>query len=147
MVCRMMMQCADTPSAVAVLHRFNTCSSMNYLLADSAGTLADVETDGRTPCTIHPEVGVSWLAHANHYEHADHLVLNSQKDAAGLQDSELRVSKAREIYTATPPTSVESVFDALGTLPIYREKTDARPPHSAPSETVVSFVAYMTDGE
>ena len=54
MACRLMLQAEDTEAALAVLDRCNTCSAMNYLLADASGELADIETDGTvttTACT------------------------------------------------------------------------------------------------
>jgi isopenicillin-N N-acyltransferase-like protein len=147
MVCRLMLQCPDTAAAVEVLDDHPTCSAMNYLLADSDGNIADVETDGRTPRTTRPAQGQRWLAHTNHYEHSDHRALNATKDPVSLEDSEARVAAARSMYTTHPPQGTASLFETLGTAPIYRERSDARPPHTAPSETVVCFAVHMEGGE
>ena len=56
-----MLQAEDTEAALAVLDRCNTCSAMNYLLADASGELADIEmghtsySENQTRSTLQPQ--------------------------------------------------------------------------------------------
>ena len=139
MACRLMLQAEDTEAALAVLDRCNTCSAMNYLLADASGELADIETDGTAVRVLRPEEGEPYLLHTNHYEHEEQRPHNALRTAAwgpgGVGDCP-RLRCARELYAAADPTAagVESVFEGLGTPPVYQDP--ARPNNDKNSETV-----------
>ena len=151
MVCRLLFECADAEAAAALFSgrtAIQTCSQMNYMLADPAGGLLDVETDGCTAHILRPR-GATYLLHTNDYEHQAHLATHPARPPC------LRLAAAEAAYrdgSALESLGAEQltgrVFDVLATPPIYqdpgRSGNDAGTGQPPASETVVSMVARFS---
>ena len=93
---------------------------------------------------LRPEEGEPYLLHTNHYEHEEQRPHNALRKVGsgtwgpgGVGDCP-RLQCARELYAAADPTAagVESVFEGLGTPPVYRDPARHDNDKTKSSETV-----------
>ena len=100
---------------------------------------------------LRPEEGEPYLLHTNHYEHEEQRPHNALRTAAwgpgGVGDCP-RLKCARELYAAADPTAagVESVFEGLGTPPVYRDPARHDNDKTKSSETVSPTITPVATG-
>lgn len=101
---RALLGCTSTDAAVDVLAAANRASSANYLLADSTGSVVDLEARPGGPATVHrlqPDAD-GLLVHTNHFVSPEF----DSVDYADLVEStsQFRLKRVRELLTAPHPT-------------------------------------------
>ncbi|MSP14269.1 MAG: hypothetical protein EXR62_15095 [Chloroflexi bacterium] len=138
MLCRQVLEARSAEEGVEIFKTNHACSGMNYLIADEAGTLVDVEAhaDGFEVLTPEDRGTRGYLLHTNCF-------LNPQL-AGGEVDVDTtcsRLSAAQRLYREKVPVDVAGVravqSDHTGGVCVHREE----------SCTVISFVAEVRSGQ
>jgi isopenicillin-N N-acyltransferase-like protein len=134
MLSRLLLSCRSANDCVTLLQATPSCSAMNYVVADRAGSLANIEVGSEDIAVQTPEDhGASnLLLHTNCYldaELAGHAV---DPDTVCP-----RLGTARELYRKCRPQSVEEISDILS------DHTGGICVHREGAATIVSFVAEV----
>jgi len=137
MVSRRLLACRTAEEGIAVFRRYTRCCAMNYMIADRAGHLADIESDTEKVALLEPEdrEWTPYLLHTNCY---------LDPDLAGREvdpDAECpRLTAARRLYREGSPSDVPGVraiqADHTGGICVHRDDVC----------TIVSFVAEVCAG-
>lgn len=137
MLSRRVLACRTTEEGVEVFRRSNACVAMNYLIADSAGDLADVELNAERVSVQRPadQGAENYLLHTNCFLDADLAGARVDPDAACP-----RLAAARRLYGEKMPV------DVAGVRAIQSDHTGGVCVHREESCTVVSFVAEVRAG-
>ncbi|MSS71124.1 MAG: hypothetical protein EXS64_06520 [Candidatus Latescibacteria bacterium] len=137
MLSRRALACRSTEEGVELFRRSNACVAMNYLIADGAGNLADVEMNAERVVVQRPaDQGTEdYLLHTNCFLDAD--LAGAQVDPDAVCP---RLTAARRLYREGMPE------DAAGVRAVQSDHTGGVCVHREESCTVVSFVAEVRAG-
>lgn len=146
---RALLECGTTDEALTRLEKAPRASSANYLLADSSGSIVDVEARPGGPRSLHrlePD-GRGILVHTNHFTSADFDAV----DYADLVDttSHLRLQRLDDTVAAVDSSDVGAFTTALSDHTNAPDSVCRHPDRSLPmaeqSETVASVLVDLTD--
>jgi isopenicillin-N N-acyltransferase-like protein len=147
---RGLLDCSTTGEALALLEQTNRASSANYLLADTSGTVVDVEArpGGQSALhrLLHDDRGV--LLHTNHFVSPDFDAVDYAD--LTLSSTRTRLDRVGELVAAagdvSNPASLAAAFADHGSEPesVCRHPDVSLPPPEQ-SMTVASAVVDLTE--
>lgn len=140
-VVRMMYECGSLDEVIAMLKKMPTEYSVNYLMADGEGNIADLESTPDGPQVLH-DGGAGYLVHTNHFLSKPFATEENFKES--LPDSFPRLERIQSL--------VASRYGGIGVADIQSFLTDhAGYPtsicrHDKSMRTVASLIAEPAEG-
>ena len=136
MLCRVLLDCRSAGEALGVFDTYQRCSAMNYMVADRAGDLVDVESTDDRHVALRPQDFGSHdhLLHTNCY--LDDDLAGGQSDDPGCP----RLAAARRLYAQRTPANADEMREVL------TDHTGGICVHRGDACTIVSFVAEVKAG-
>lgn len=138
---RLLLECRQMSEVLEVFERSPLASNGNYVLADGAGEILDVEATTEGPQVIREQDGAGYIAHTNHYLCPRFATRKNHE--ASLPDSFLRQERIDSLLADdSAPVGVESIQRFLsdhsnGLLSICRHPVDG----DSTGQTVASIIA------
>jgi len=139
---RLIMERESVEGVERVVAASDSCraKSNNFIVGDSAGTIADFEATVDAYRRLGPEDGV--ILHTNHYLHPD--LLSSERQTTRLPDTQARLARLRNLF-AEHPGKIGSAQ-----LQTFLRDHSGRPQcickHEGYSKTVVSVISHPKAG-
>ena len=131
---RLILEQRSVADVLALMQSFPVCSNGNYMLADGAGAVLDVELTSDGPFVIE-DYGAGFLVHSNHYLCLEHAC-EANFDQS-LSDSFPRLDRMKSL--------IGEKFGAIALADVQRFLSDhhghpvsiCRHPHERPSEAML----------